>query len=144
MKSLSPLIYAHAMKDLGVKEIPGKESHPRIAMAIKMAADWLPVSDDEVPWCGAIRGLWGLETGTGVPPEHYRAKSWLGWGEPIKLSEAMQGDTIVFKRPGGYHVALFNGVGTGVVNVLGGNQSNAVNFSNYPTSNIVGIRRRAA
>lgn len=144
MKSLSPIIYAHALKDLGLKETPGQASTPRIKLAIETSASWLNPDDSQTAWCGAIRGLWGLETGTGVPPEHYRAKSWLGWGEPIKLSEAMQGDTIVFKRPGGYHVALFNGVGTGVVNVLGGNQSNAVNFSNYPTSNIVGIRRRAA
>lgn len=92
--------------------------------------------------CGCIRGLWGLETGTGVPKDHFRAKEWLNWGKPVKLADAVQGDTVVFRRSGGGHVALFSSHGpTGYISVMGGNQSNAVNIQSYPERDIIGIRR---
>lgn len=137
----SERIYEHAAKDLGLKETPGAKSTPRIKTAIKHAADWLDGDDSVTPWCGAIRGLWALETGTGAPPEHYRARSWLEWGHAVRLQDAQKGDTVVFKRSGGYHVALFDRAAGEKIYVLGGNQSNAVNVQGYAKEDVMGVRR---
>lgn len=143
MKNNSQLIYDHAFKDNGLSETAGPKSTPRIRLAIKMAADWLDPDDSVTAWCGCIRGLWGLETATGVPPEHFRAREWLKWGEPVKLAEIIQGDTVVIKRQGGHHVALFHSFvgGTGDLYLFGGNQSNATNIKKFDRALVVGVRR---
>lgn len=140
---MSQAIYDHAKKDLGLKEVPGPKSAPRIALAIETAAKWLDRDDSETPWCGCIRGLWGLETGTGVPKEHFRAFSWSVWGYPVQQRGAKQGDTVVLKRSGGHHVGLldhFSEDGKKVF-LLGGNQSNAVTIAPFAVESIVSIRR---
>ncbi len=139
--SASLTIYTHALKDKGLKETPGGKSTPRIAYAIQTAAPWLDRDDSATPWCGCIRGLWGLETGTGVPKEHFRAKEWLKWGKPVDIAEAQKGDTVILKRSGGHHVALFDHMEGSAVFLLGGNQGNAVNVSAYKRGDVVGIRR---
>jgi uncharacterized protein (TIGR02594 family) len=142
MSTTGEKLYKHAKQDLGLKETPGKGSTLRIRQAIKRAAGWLDGDDSVTAWCGCIRGLWGLETGTGVPKEHYRAKSWLEWGRPVNLEDAVPGDTVVLKRPGGYHVGLFDRLDAqaGKVWLLGGNQGNAVNVSPFSIHDVVGVR----
>lgn len=139
----SAIIFEHASLDLGLKETPGKRSTPRISLAIELAAKWLDPDDTVTAWCGCIRGLWGLETGTGVPVAHYRAKSWLTWGRSVKLSDAQQGDTVILRRPGGGHVGLVESPAKdGLIRVLGGNQKDAVRVDPFLVSNVVGIRRK--
>lgn len=139
----SEKIYAHAARDLGLKETPGAASTPRIQLAIGRAASWLDPDDSSTAWCGCIRGLWGLETGTGVPPAHYRARNWLQWGEDVPASQAGQGDTVILRRTGGHHVGLLDCLSPDGrwVYILGGNQSNETNVQKYSTSLIEGIRR---
>lgn len=138
---MSQLIYDHARKDLGLKETPGKRSTPRIKQAINASAKWLNDDDSATPWCGCIRGLWGLETGTGVPKEHFRAASWLKWGAPVALADARRGDTVVLSRPGGNHVGLFDREERGFIYLLGGNQSNAVTVAAFGKTLVKGVRR---
>lgn len=138
----SARIYSEALQYIGVHEIDGPESNPKIRQWIKTAAKWLDGDDSKTAWCGCFRGALGLDTATGVPADHYRAKEWLTWGEPVdSISKAVQGDTVVLKRSGGYHVALFASFKGTQVTLLGGNQSNSVKLSQFPTSSIVGIRR---
>lgn len=151
---MSLKLYQHALMDLGLHELPGPESAPRIALAIRVAASWLDRDDSETAWCGCIRGLWGLETGTGVPTEHYRAAAWMRWGKVITLKEARQGDTVVLQRTGGFHVGLLDRVPgpeeeDGRVWVLGGNQGNragstgSVSIAPFERRLVVGVRRAA-
>lgn len=140
----SQRLYEHALKDLGLKESPGRASTPRIRQAIVAAAGWLDPDDTVTAWCGCIRGLWGLETGTGVPSEHFRARSWMRWGSPVgTIREAVRGDTLIFQRKGGFHVALFDRLGPdgARVFVLGGNQSNMVSVAPYRMDTLEAIRR---
>jgi uncharacterized protein (TIGR02594 family) len=141
----SALIYRHARKDLGLSETPGNTSTPRIAYAITTAAAWLDDGvrdvDGSIAWCGCIRGIWGIETGTGVPKAHYRAISWLDWGRRVELSEAKRGDTVVISRPGGNHVGLFDHMAGGKVYLLGGNQSNSTTVAPFSVSLVKGVRR---
>jgi uncharacterized protein (TIGR02594 family) len=144
--SRSARIYEHARKDLGLREIPGDKSDTRIQHAIRTAATWLDRDDSKTAWCGCIRGLWGLETGTGVPKEHFRAAEWLKWGEPVRLNDPYswrQGDTAILRRTGGSHVAIVDHVDipTGRVYLLGGNQSNACNVSPFAIKDVIGVRR---
>ena len=138
----SELIFSEAKKYLGVKEINGPKSNPIITGWIKSAARWLNGDDSQTAWCGCFRGAIGLATGTGVPSSHYRAANWLSWGDKVKtIRDAIIGDTLVFKRPGGYHVGLFAGMDGQNILVLGGNQSNEVNISKHSTTILEGIRR---
>lgn len=136
-------IYTHALNDLGLAEVDGPASEPRIKLAIQSAAKWLDPDDSKTAWCGCLRGLWGLETGTGVPKEHYRAASWLKWGRAVPMDPKlwMQGDTVVLDRKGGKHVGLLSKWTDKYIWVLGGNQSNSTNVARFDRRLLEGVRR---
>ncbi len=94
-------------------------------------------------WCTAfVNGtveLAGMES-TG----QLNARSYLDWGQEV--SEPQRGDIAVFSRgdPNGWegHVGFFDGYNEdGSIRVLGGNQGDAVNISNFSASNLLGFRR---
>lgn len=138
---MSQIIYDLAKRYLGVAEVPGPKSHPLLAEMFQTAPAWLDQDDSKTAWCGIFRGYLGLWTGTGIPQAHYRAKEWLTWGEAVPLSEARRGDTVVTKRSGGYHVALFDRLEGGRLYLLGGNQSNKVSIAPFAPSLVQGVRR---
>lgn len=137
-------LYRHARKDLGISEVAGSKSHPRIQFAINLAASWLNKDDSKTAWCGCMMGLWCIELGLSVPKESFRAISWLNWGVAVEPGDEQQGDVVVMKRAGGNHVTLFEDV---ISNTrwacLGGNQSNQVNSSLYSKATVLGVRRAA-
>jgi len=140
----SARIYAEAAKYLGVKEVTGPKSHPIIKAWIAQSASWLDPDDSETAWCGCFRGAVGRTTGTGIPKEFYRAKSWSRWGDEVPLSDPsqwQQGDTIIMARPGGNHVCVLSFVEGKYAYCLGGNQNNEVNISKYLLSKITHVRR---
>lgn len=147
-QSTSRRIYLAALEFVGVHEVPGLKSNPLIQQWIKQSATWLDSDDGKTAWCGCFRGAIGILTGTGVPPEHYRAASWATWGQRVSISNPerdwQQGDTIVMTRPGGNHVCLFHGIAKdGRIECLGGNQSDSVNITAFPRSRITHVRRMA-
>ena len=127
--------------DLGLREVSGPNSHPRIRQAINEAADWLDDDDSQTAWCGCIMGLWCRELNLPRPKEFYRAASWAVVGTAVDIKDAVRGDICVFKRPGGSHVALFSSSAAYTVTVLGGNQSNAVTVAAQLISSLRFIRR---
>lgn len=137
----SKRILDHALKDMGLKETAGSKSTPRIQQAILAAATWLDKDDSKTAWCGCIRGMWGLETGTGVPKDHFRAASWAKWGKPVRWETVMQGDTVVMKRTGGNHVALYIKHNATHVWCYGGNQADSCNITRFPRELVTDIRR---
>lgn len=134
-------ILAEARKYLGIKEWPGPKTNPQIAEMFRLAPSWLDQDDSVTPWCGIFRGTVGHLTATGLPPKHYRAAAWLNWGAPVNLDDALPGDTVIFTRPGGNHVAILERVEGDKVWVLGGNQGNAVTSAPYARSTVRGVRR---
>lgn len=139
----SERLYHHARRDLGLAEVPGAKSHPRIKLAIETAARWLNGDDSQTSWCGCIMGLWCLELGLGVPAAYYRAASWLNWGMKVEDSEAGLGDVVVLKRNGGNHVALLDHIEGKRWYLLGGNQSNTTSIASYADDLVLGVRRAA-
>lgn len=131
-----------AERELGIAEIPGPAANARIAEYLGIVGAG---ESDETPWCAAFAN-WCLAkagvVGTGKP----NARSFLDIGESVQLLEANPGDIVVFWRgdPKGWtgHVAFFWARrDDDTIEVLGGNQSNAVSIATYPIRRILGIRR---
>jgi|JI6StandDraft_1071083.scaffolds.fasta_scaffold147517_2 uncharacterized protein (TIGR02594 family) len=148
-RNMSPeqRIYDAAKKYLGVSEVSGKQSNPKIVAWIDQAAEWLKDGvddiDGKIAWCGCFRGAIGFETATGVVAAPYRASSWLKWGKSIIKKDPStwpRGATVVMSRPGGNHVALIDRVVGDYAYLLGGNQANSVSVSRFQISKFTDVR----
>ena len=101
------------------------------------------VMDDETAWCAAFVGAMLRRAGvksTGA----LNARSYLDWGTPVDRKNALPGDVVIFKRGNSSwqgHVAFFVKDRGALIDVLGGNQSNAVNVKGYQAAALLGIRR---
>lgn len=132
------LVIAKIEQARGVHEEPGLErDNPRILEYLKTVGHF---PHDETPWCSAFAnwcmGRVGL-LGTGRP----NALSWLTWGDEIKVPQT--GCIAVFSRPpdpAHGHVAFYCGETQRYIDVLGGNQGNAVGRSFYPKSRLLSYR----
>lgn len=137
-------IHERAKLYIGTKETPGPKSTALIAQWIKQAAEWLDRDDSKTAWCGCFRGAIGYETGTGVPPAHYRAANWAKWGKPVPLDRRdlwRPGMTVVLPRSGGNHVAIYHAPkDLDRVILLGGNQADAVSLQTYSINRITAVR----
>lgn len=136
--------YEKAREYVGLKEVPGPQHNSTILTWFrKVGHSW--VQDDETPWCAAFAGAM-LEY-VGVPSTRkLNARSYLTWGRGlVDIKYAQKGDIVVLWRgsPGAAtgHVAFYHSHNDSSVTLLGGNQSNMVNFQGYPRSRILGIRR---
>lgn len=134
--------YELAREDLGTWE--WKDGHnPKV---VQYFADvghaW--VKDDETAWCAAFVGAM-LER-AGLPHTgKLNARSYLGYGTPVKFEDAQEGDIIVFSRgdPQGWqgHVGFYVRTNAAGIVVLGGNQNNQVNEKTYSRHRFLGVVR---
>jgi uncharacterized protein (TIGR02594 family) len=137
-------LYDIAESYIGTHEIPGENDNPKIVeFFAKVGHSW--VKDDETAWCAAFVGAC-LEDAGYQSTKKLNAKSYLHWGLPVVAEEAQRGDVVVFWResPESWkgHVAFFHSYDSnGNVNVLGGNQSNAVTIETYNKTRLLGVRR---
>jgi uncharacterized protein (TIGR02594 family) len=135
--------YKLALEQRGLREIPGTTHNPEV---VQMFADvghgW--VKDDETAWCAAFVGAMLKRAGMAHTGK-LNARSYATWGTHVDPASAQVGDLVVFWRgsPEGWqgHVGFFVRYEGSQVLVLGGNQSNAVNFSEYPKSKMLAVRR---
>ncbi len=131
-----------ARKEVGLSEIVGPKHEPRV-LAYYAEAGHPEVRDDETAWCAAFANAMlsraGVK-GTGS----LAARSFLKWG--CETDDPKPGDIVVFSRGNSTwqgHVAFFLRLvsdGT-LVEVLGGNQNNAVNVARFPTAKVLGYRK---
>lgn len=125
---------------IGMKEVKGAIHNPAIVAMLRLDADW--PKDDETSWCSAFTNWvcwnWGAERSRSLA-----ARSWLQVGKSVANPET--GDIVVFWRgdPGGWqgHVGFYIGHGGGKIEVLGGNQGDAVSVASYSASQFLGYRR---
>jgi uncharacterized protein (TIGR02594 family) len=126
-----------ARADLGLAEIPGKDTAPTITRWLRELRAWW--SDDETPWCGVAVAAWMRGAGLELPQHWYRAKAWLEWGYGIP--GPCHGCVVVFGRQGGGHVGIVVGVAQdGRLMVLGGNQGNKVSIAPFDRFRVLGYR----
>lgn len=134
--------FTHALRDEGLTEIVGPAHSPRVLQMFEKAGH-PQITNDETAWCAAALNCWLVETGykgTGS----LLARSFLKWGRPYKQKLIKPGVICVFERgnkPWMGHVALATGrVSNDQIEILGGNQNNAVNRKWYPKNKLLGLR----
>lgn len=146
--------YELAQRYVGIRELAGQDDHPLIQWWLSLCG--LGAHEhDETPWCSAF--LNGIAWELRLPrSKSAAARSWLAVGRPISsYREAVPGfDVVVLSRgaapqpgpevlhaPG--HVGLFAGMDdkTYKVQLLAGNQGNAVSIAPFDPDRILGVRR---
>jgi uncharacterized protein (TIGR02594 family) len=138
-----------AQRYVGIEEVGGSLDNPAILAMLRLDNKW--PDGDEVPWCSAFANhiAWLAR----LPrSKNLRARSWLTVGKGIQLDDAEPGDIIILKRGTGEqpgpevldasgHVGFYAGRFGEFIEVLGGNQSDTVKVSRYPTKRLLGVRR---
>lgn len=140
----SPKILVEAIKLLGTRETPGKDSNQIIlewAKEVGYSKLAFEYSSDEIPWCGLFLSICTLRAGFIPPKFPLRALSWSEFGTTKKHSEAMLGDVLTFSRKGGGHVGLYVGEDVEAFHVLGGNQKDTVSVARILKSRLYGVNR---
>jgi uncharacterized protein (TIGR02594 family) len=132
----------------GTREIPGARSSPIIMDWVRYIGEEFPdlrkysrgYTNDAIPWCGLCVAY--CVARAGIPPveQYLWAQNWAKWGRPLR--KPVVGAILAFKRRGGGHVAMFEGQTRTHYIVRGGNQSDTINVTQIPKSNLVrdGIR----
>ena len=135
----TPLWHGVAKAQIGIKEVPGPKSSPAILTWAGKVGRKLGVAytDDATPWCGLFIAYCMTAAGHTPPDIAVRAKAWATWGQPC---EPTLGAVLVFERQGGGHVGLYAGETATAYRVLGGNQSDAVNYAWIAKSRCIAVR----
>ena len=146
MRKVELTAFDLAQRYVGIRERMGEDDHPLIRWWHSLTT--YGEADDEVPWCSSfVNGVcWELR----LPrSKSAAARSWLAVGRAVDLSQAAIGfDVVVLKRgmsPTAGHVGFYAGKAEmddmNHVQILGGNQGNAVAVAPFPTSAVLGVRR---
>ncbi len=138
-----------AQRFTSIKEVGGNVDNPQIMAMLRLDMKW--PSHDEVPWCSAFVNYICFLC-RHPRSKDLRARSWLRVGKGIQLDQAEAGDIVIIKRgkgdqpgpevtdaPG--HVGFYAGRSDGLIEILGGNQSDTVKISRYSASRLLGVRR---
>lgn len=128
---------------INTNEIPGPKSNEEIMVIADKAGVKNIYKSDETAWCAVAQTAIALEAGKIVPFKDWdrlRAKSFVNFGTPFP-GPAMMGDTLVFKRPGGYHVGIYIAEDETCYHVAGGNQSNQYSIVRIDKKRLYAARR---
>lgn len=131
--------YEIAKAELGVCEISGPESNPRILEYAK-EAHFDNYQHDETAWC-ALFCNWALEKAGHPGTASLMARSFEGYGQ--KLGKPVKGCIVVLKRgndPRFGHVGFFDHETKNHVYILGGNQGDKVSIARFPKDSVVCYR----
>lgn len=134
-----PIWLAFARREIGTKEGVGADDSPRV-LAYYAAAGHPEIKHDTVPWCAAFVSAC-LEKCAIPSAKSLWARSYLNWGRPVDTPEI--GAIVVLQRGNDAttgHVGFVCGSDATRVQVLGGNQADAVSIRWFPKSRILGYR----
>lgn len=131
---------------IGTREVPGAGDNPVImSWGNRLGARILGIryGADSVPWCGLFAAWCVHQAGLKPPPIAIRAKAWATWGDPLSTRAVYPpvGAIAVFERKGGGHVGFVDSVNAdGSLNILGGNQGDAVNVRRFGRDSLIALR----
>ena len=114
-----------AEKEIGTKEVMNGEN-PRIIEYHMVTT--LKATTDEIAWCSSF-ACWCLEQAGIKSTRSAWARHFMSWGETLNTPKP--GCVVVFKRGDGGHVGFFISEDKDSILVLGGNQNNSVNISEF-------------
>ena len=128
-----------ALAEQGVEEVEGPEANPRIVEYD--SATTLKATSDEVAWCSAFAN-WCMAKAGIAGTGSAGARSWLHWGVSC---EPRRGAVAVFRRGNSTwqgHVGFVVGVDSyqGTLQILGGNQGDAVCVTTFSRQRLLGCR----
>lgn len=139
-----------AIAERGIREAIGPSKHNARIVAYHQTTT-LKATDDETPWCSSFVNWVMIQSGR-KGTNNALAKSWLEWGVSVK--EPKQGDIVVIKQKtrglnqatgsrSGYHVGFYLSSSPTQIKILGGNQGNMVNDTDFSLKSydIIGYRR---
>jgi uncharacterized protein (TIGR02594 family) len=138
---VTPKWYEHALKDKGLKEIPGEPANPRIVEMFTHTT--YHATSDETSWCAAGACCWLEESGY-KSPHSARAKDFESYGQG--LHELRQGAILVFKRhsegnPDARHVTFCSDTWDSErVLCFGANQHDMADYSWFRLDGLTAIR----
>jgi uncharacterized protein (TIGR02594 family) len=135
-----PIWIQWARKQLGQREVPGPGDNPTIAAWYHLTTLDQSYWHDETAWCAVFVNA-GLMLNNIKTIRSAAAVDWLKFGTPVTTPQ--KGDVVVFLwDSGSHHVAYYLAdAGGGRIQVIGGNQSDAVTITTYPKANVMGYRR---
>lgn len=132
-----------AFRDLGLREVPGPRSSPRICEMYSAAGHPAPekLDDSKWSWCSAAMNAWFVESGlkgTGS----LMGRSWLKRGNKLNSSKRLpRGALLVFKyddNPSHGHICCLLQDNGDRLRVIGANQGNAVSVMSWPRDKMIG------
>lgn len=133
--------YAIARSKLGIHEIPGREADDFIVECLESTTlDRRDAMLDETAWCSAfvnrIMQLAGVK-GTNSA----WARSWLNWGREPADEEFGEGVIVILERGENFgHVGFLSDWNDDRVQLLGGNQGDAVSLVWFSVERVLGYR----
>lgn len=130
---------AIASGELGVSEKAGPGSSVRVVEYLASTNLHAALAkDDSTPWCSAFVN-WCVEKAGLAGTDSAAARSWLGWGREVLVPR--RGCVVVLSRGNkGGHVGFFVRRTGSTLEVLGGNQDNAVRVAGYDITRLIGYR----
>lgn len=154
----TPPPWLTAMRSItGLTETPGSADNPKIMAMSAAIAEAYPdmkwycdlYTHDETAWCG-LAVAYAMTKG-GIRPvfqpkpapdtdRYLWAEAWASdpeWG--TRLDAPRLGCVVVKERSGGAHVTLYESTSGSNYNCRGGNQSDMVNVSPYPISEVIAL-----
>ena len=134
-----PSWLSEARRWMGLREIAGPRSNPKILEWGRKAAEWY--ADDDVPWCGAFvfAQFAAALPDEPLPANPLWARGWARFG--VGLPNPAPGAVLVFERgPTAGHVGFYVGEDASRFRVLGGNQSNAVTETWIAKRRLIAVR----
>lgn len=140
-KETGPKTLVEALRHYGVIETPGGANNPEIMRWAKEVGAGGYYGADSIPWCGLFHAVVTKRAGYAPAYDPLAAKNWANYGNPVPKGEEMLGDTLVFVRPGGNHVARYIGENATQFLCLGGNQSDKVSFAWIAKDRLTACRR---
>lgn len=130
---------------IGTRELPGAANNPTImgwgnALGVRVLG--IPYTADSIPWCGLFMAWVMVQAGFKPPAIAIRAKEWEKFGDPLPMTMTPpEGAVAVFTRNGGGHVGIVVGIHpNGDLDILGGNQGDAVNIRRFPRTRLTAFR----
>ncbi len=140
-EGLTPLQWLRG--ELGQKEIKGSKDNPRIRWYHTHCANiGSKEHADEVAWCSSVLNAAADETGY-HKTDNALAISWAKYGQDTG-ENVPEGAIVVLDMGKSYHVTLadkaFNRKNNSFFSGIGGNQSDSVKVTTYPTKKIVACR----
>ncbi len=130
--------YDVALAELGITEISEANKHNKRIIEYHSTTT-LGAKTDEIPWCSSFVN-WVMAQSGIKGTDNALAKSWATWGLEVKIP--FKGAVTVIKRKNknsdkstgsstGYHVGFYQSATSGIITLLGGNQSNKVKSSGF-------------